>query len=77
MTKVRARTIFSDQRLTVTAVESLEFRTDRSNYARYLLVSLKPIAIIVTEPDRTYALDLAAQRVDIDRLDLPPDFNLE
>lgn len=77
MTTVRARTIFSDQRLTVTAVESLELRTDRSNHTRYLLGSLQPIAIIVTEPDRTYALDLDAHPVDLDRMDLPPDFNPE
>ncbi len=44
---------------------------------RYLLGSVKPIAIIVTEPDRTYALDLAARPVDIDGSDLPDDFNLE
>lgn len=74
MARVCARTIFSDRKLTVTAVESLEFPTGRSNHGHFFMASLKPIAIIVTEPDRTYALDLAARPVDIDRLDLPPDF---
>lgn len=77
MVRVRARTIFSDQKLTVSAVEALEFQTNRSNHRRFLIGSLKPIAIIVREPDRTYALDLAAQPVDIDRMDLPADFNWE
>jgi len=77
MASVRSRTLFSDQKLTVSAVESLEFRVDRSNHARFLIGSLTPIAIIVTEPDRTYALDLDAQPVDIGGLGLPADFNLE
>ena len=36
--------------------------------------SVKPIAVIVKEPGRTYALDMAAQPVDIDRMELPADF---
>lgn len=39
-----------------------------------MIGSLKPIAIIVKEPDRTYALDLCGQPVAIDRLNLPADF---
>jgi hypothetical protein len=31
----------------------------------------------VREPDRTYAFDMGAQPVDIDRLNLPADFELE
>lgn len=77
MKSVRARTLFSDQKRTVRAVESLELHIDRSNHARFLIGSLQPIAIIVTEPDRTYALDLDAHPVDLDRMDLPPDFNPE
>lgn len=77
MTNVRARTLFSDQKLTVRAVESLQLRIDRSDHARFLIGSLKPIAIIVTEPDRTYALDLDARPVDIDGLGLSADFSQE
>ena len=77
MTTVRARTVFSDEMFTVTAIESLEFRTQGTNRRRQVIASLKPIAVIVRERDKTYALDMAAQPVDIDRLDLPADFKLD
>ena len=76
MASVRARTVFRDHELTVTAVASVEFRTSRSNHRRFLIGNLRPIAVIVREPDRTYALDMAAQPVDIERIELPPDFDL-
>jgi dihydrodipicolinate reductase len=77
MSSVRARTVFSDHGLTVTAVESVEFRTDRSNRRRFVFGSVRPVAVIVREPDRTYALDMDAQPVNIERMDLPDDFDLE
>ncbi len=76
MAKVRARIIFSDQKRTVAAVESLEFPALRSSQGCFFMASLKPIAIIVREPGGTYAFDLAAQPIDIDRLGLPADFSL-
>ena len=77
MASVRARTVFSDHELTVTAVESVEFQTGRSDRRRFVIGSLRPIAIIVREPGRSYALDMAAQPVDIERIGLPADFDLE
>ena len=77
MPRVRQRTIFSDYRLTVIAVERLEFRTDRLDHRRLVTGSLKPVAVIVTAPDRTYALDMNAQPVDIDTMDLPTDIESE
>jgi hypothetical protein len=70
MTTLRARTVFSDEKVTVTTLELLEFRTDRTNHLRYVTGDLRPMAIIVKEPDRTYAFDMAAQPIDIERLDL-------
>ena len=77
MASVRTRTVFSDHKLTVTAVESVEFRTDGSNRRRFVIGSLRPLAVIVKEPDRTYALDIAAQPVDIEHIGLPADFELK
>jgi hypothetical protein len=71
MTALRERTVFSDDRLTVTAIESLELRADRMNHMRYVTGDLQPIAIVVKEQGRTYALDMAGQSVAIDRLNLP------
>jgi hypothetical protein len=70
MTTLRARTVFSDEKVTVTALELLDFRTDKLNHVRYVTGDLRPMAIIVKERDRTYALDMAAQPIDIERLDL-------
>jgi hypothetical protein len=70
MTTLRARTVFSDDKVTVTALELLEFRTNKSKHVRYVTGDLRPMAILVKEPDRTYALDMAAQPIDIERLDL-------
>ena len=38
---------------------------------------LQPIAVIVKAPDRTYALDMEARLVDIDRFNLSAEFDLE
>ena len=73
MAGVRTRTIFSDQKTTVAAVESVEFRIDHTHCKRFVIGSLRPIAIVVREPGRTYALDMAGQPIDIDRMDLPAD----
>ena len=58
MARLRERTVFADRRLTVTVLESLELQTNRSNHRRFLIGSLKPIAVVVREPDRTYAYDI-------------------
>ncbi len=77
MAEVRARTVFSDHEITVTAVESVEFQTNISNRRRFAVGSLRPIAVIVREPGRTYALDMAAKPVDIEAIGLPADFDFE
>jgi hypothetical protein len=71
MARLRTRTVFSDERLSVTAVESLEFRADRTSQKGYVIGNLEPIAIIVREPDKTYAIGMDAQPVDVDQLNLP------
>jgi len=77
MDRLRAKTVFSDDTLTVTAIEKLELRTDTLNRRRFLFGSLQPIAVIVTAPHETYALDMAAQPVGLDEVELPADFDLE
>jgi hypothetical protein len=58
MAMLRSRTVFSDQQLHVTAVESLELRTGRTNRGRFVIGSLTPITIVVNQADRTYKIDL-------------------
>jgi len=77
MAGLRTRTVFSDHDLTVTAVESVELHTDRSARRFFLIGSLEPTAVIVKTPDGTYALDMAAQPVALEELELPDDFEWE
>jgi hypothetical protein len=77
MTRLRARTVFSDDKFTVTAVEKLALRSDALGRGRFFSGSLRPIAVIVRLPDRTYTLDLAAQGLDLDHVELPAGLDLE
>jgi hypothetical protein len=63
MAKLRERSVFADQRFTVTAVESLVLETSRTNHGRFMSGRLKPIAVIVKERDRTYELDMDADPI--------------
>ena len=67
MATVRARSLYSGEQLTVTAMELFEARIDRANSKRFVTGSLKPIAVIVRERDRIYALDMTGRSVDIRR----------
>ena len=67
MATVRARSLYSGEQLTVTAMELFEARIDRAHSARFVTGSLKPIAVIVRERDRIYALDMTGRSVDIRR----------
>ena len=67
MATVRARSLYSGEQLTVTAMELFEARIDRANSKRFVTGSLKPIAVIIRERDRIYALDMTGRPVDIRR----------
>lgn len=58
MASLRERTVFADQGLTVTVMESLELNTSRTNRGRFTTGNLKPIAVVVREPDRTWTFDI-------------------
>ena len=68
MDRLHTNIVFDDQRFTVTVVQSLEIRTGSSSHKRFLTGNLKPIAVIVKEPDRSYVLDMDARSVDIDSI---------
>lgn len=77
MAGLRATTVFADPVINVAVVESRELQVDRASRRQFITGRLEPIAVIVREPDRTYAFNMDAQSVDIDRLNLPADFELE
>ena len=68
MDRLRTNIVFDDHRFTVTVLQSLEFRTGSLDHKRFLMGSSKPIAVIVAEPDRSYALDMDARLVDVDSI---------
>ena len=68
MDRLHTNIVFDDPRFMVTVVQSLEFRTGSSNHMRFLTGSLQPIAVIVKEPDKSYALNMDARLVDIDSI---------
>lgn len=77
MTRLRARTVFSNDTITVTAIEKLALRSDIIERGCLFSGSLRPVAVIVKLADRTYALDMAAQGLDLDDVELPAGFDLE
>jgi len=77
MTTIIVRTVFADEKRTVSALVSMDLETDTANGRHQLTGSLRPMAVIVREAGRSYAVDMDAQPVDIAQLDLPPEFELE
>jgi len=75
MAVLRARTIFADHRFTVIAVESVVLRHGDKGHGRYLAANMKPVAVVVKEPNRTYAVDMEAMPISIDRDPLRPLIN--
>ena len=73
MDTLRVSEIFSDATRMLIAIESVNFQHGRSDAGCQLYGSVKPIAIIVCNPDGAYALDMEAETADLDQLrrDLP------
>ena len=71
---MRSRTVFSDQELTVIAIESLEFRTGKTRRGGFVTGSLTPLAVIVKEQGGTRVLGMAGQPDDTEHwLSLQPE----
>lgn len=73
MSTLRASVIFSDSRLTLIAVESVDLRHSKTNTGCRLYGNIEPVAVIVCGPDGTYALDMEAKLTAFDQLrqDIP------
>lgn len=68
MVTLRASEIFSDSRLTLIAVESVDFQHTKTNTGYRVYGNIEPIVLIVCGPDGTYALDMEAKLVTFDQL---------
>ena len=73
MAKLRARAFFKNSMFTLIAVESVDTWHGNTNMGCQLYGGLAPVAVIVCSPNETYALDMEARPVDLDRFrtDLP------
>jgi hypothetical protein len=65
MASLREKTVFAGKGITVTAVESVELWSDRTNHRLLITGRLEPIAVIVRKADETCAFHLGGQPVDI------------
>lgn len=68
MTRVRARVVFRDARVTVTALESVEITRRASPLGDQMIGQARPLAIVVREAHRTFAIDMAANRLTLEQL---------
>lgn len=68
MSTVRAIEIFKDSRVTLIALESVDFRHHQTNSNCQLHGNIKPVAVIVCGSDRSYALDMEGKPVKLDQL---------
>ena len=68
MGKLRTSEFFNDSKLTLIAVESIDFQYHKTNASCVLHGRIDPVAVIVRSADGTYALDMEAKPVDLDQL---------
>jgi uncharacterized spore protein YtfJ len=68
MATLRTRHLFNDSRLTLIAVESVDFRRGTTSTSCQLYGQIEPIAVVVCSADRAYALDMEAKPADLDEL---------
>jgi len=73
MRTLRSSEIFNDSKLTLIAIESVDFQHSRTNAVCHLYGSVEPLAIVVCSQDGTYALDMEARPADFEQLrqDMP------
>lgn len=69
MGRLRKRTVFTDQGLTVSVAEALEFRVDRTDRMRLATGALKPVAVIVNGPEGPRAFGMDGLPLDIDQIE--------
>ena len=68
MTCLRAIPVYSDSKLSLIAVESIERRDEMSTTGCRLLGNIKPVAVIVCAADGIHALGIEEEFVAIDPL---------
>ena len=68
MMTLRSREIYRDAKVTLIAVESIDFRPGKTTFGFHFSGRIEPIAVIVSDPSGTYALDMDAQVLDLDQL---------
>ena len=68
MATLTARRIYRDDERSIIVVESADIRLDKYGSGFALLASLAPIATVVVVAGRARAMNLEADRMDLDRL---------
>lgn len=73
MESLRAIEIFNDNRFMLITIESVDFQHSKTVASCWLYANIKTIAVIVSDPDEIYALDMDAKLIALDQLkqDIP------
>lgn len=68
MRTIRAREVFQDAGLRLVALEVVDLQSVATERGGRLQGAVKPLALVVYGGDGTYALNMEAERVDLDHL---------
>ncbi len=68
MSRLRAREIYSDSRLTLFAVESIDIQRGRSDSHFHFHANVQPVALVVRSPGQVHALDMDAVPMSLEQL---------
>ena len=68
MEALKARKVYSDDRLTVVVVRSADVRHEKRDDVLGLLAWSKPVAVVVLSESGARAVDMNAQPLDLNRL---------
>lgn len=66
--KLRASEIYRDSRFLLIAVESVSFQHHQMDQFSQISAKIEPVAIVVCGPKKSYALDMEAQALDLEKL---------
>ena len=62
MATLRAKKIYSDTDLILLLIEAVEFQPIKTTFGYQLIGSMKPIAVIVSNSNETYAFDMETNK---------------
>ncbi len=69
MNKLRAHVIFNDASVKLIAIDTVDWRQDKTGLSYQLFARIEPVAVIVSHRSEVYAVDMTARPVALDRFE--------